>query len=296
MPRHPIRVVAQRTGLTTAAIRAWERRYGAVRPVRSDGGQRLYTDGDVARLTTLRELTDSGRPIGMVAGLSDDEAAALLSEDRAASLVHRAPSASDPDETVEQAFRAMLTFDAKALENVLWHSAMVDGARPFIVGVVVPFLARIGDGWLAGSLSPAQEHMAVEVVDQILDRLAEHVRRDGGPKLIVATLPGETHSIGGRLVQVIAALDGWHVTQLGADLPPKDIAFAASAVGAAAVGISVVVADDPDAVVSHLERLREFLRPRIALFVGGRGAFEIADRLPGGVVLQHDLDGLPIPR
>lgn len=53
---HPVRVVAQRTGLTPDLLRAREKRYGAVRPVRSVGGQRHYTDeigahayGDVIR-------------------------------------------------------------------------------------------------------------------------------------------------------------------------------------------------------------------------------------------------------
>ncbi|MDT8340232.1 MAG: MerR family transcriptional regulator, partial [Longimicrobiales bacterium] len=48
-PRHPIRVVADRTGLNPTLLRAWERRYGVVDPGRSDGGQRLYSDADVAR-------------------------------------------------------------------------------------------------------------------------------------------------------------------------------------------------------------------------------------------------------
>ena len=65
--RHPIRVVAQRTGLTPATIRAWERRYDAVAPTRSEGGQRVYTDLDVQRLRTLKALTDAGRGISMVA-------------------------------------------------------------------------------------------------------------------------------------------------------------------------------------------------------------------------------------
>lgn len=84
LPRHPIRVAAQRTRLTPATIRAWERRYDAVAPTRSAGSQRLYSDLDVERLRTLQELTGAGRSISMVAGLSDEAAADLLSEDRAA--------------------------------------------------------------------------------------------------------------------------------------------------------------------------------------------------------------------
>jgi len=80
-PRHPIRVVAQRTGLTPATLRAWERRYGAVDPGRSDAGQRLYSDRDLERLTVLRTLTEAGRPISMVAALSAQEATDLMLED-----------------------------------------------------------------------------------------------------------------------------------------------------------------------------------------------------------------------
>ena len=60
-PRHPIRVVARRTGLTPAVLRAWERRYKVVEPSRSEGGQRLYSDLDVRRLAVIAQALE-GRP------------------------------------------------------------------------------------------------------------------------------------------------------------------------------------------------------------------------------------------
>ena len=48
--RHAMRLVILRTGLTADLLRAWEKRYGAVTPMRSHGGQRLYSDADVERL------------------------------------------------------------------------------------------------------------------------------------------------------------------------------------------------------------------------------------------------------
>ena len=60
VPRHPIRVVAERTGLTPATLRAWERRYGAVEPRRSDGAQRLYSDEDIQRLRLIARLSSVG--------------------------------------------------------------------------------------------------------------------------------------------------------------------------------------------------------------------------------------------
>jgi MerR family transcriptional regulator, light-induced transcriptional regulator len=41
---------ARRVGVTPELLRAWERRYGLLQPVRSSGGFRLYTDEDAERV------------------------------------------------------------------------------------------------------------------------------------------------------------------------------------------------------------------------------------------------------
>src|SRR6476661_3084343 len=82
--RHPIAVVAERTGLSQDVLRVWERRYGVVTPKRGPGGQRLYSDADVERLALLHAATRAGRGIGQVAGLTTHAIAALVDEDSAA--------------------------------------------------------------------------------------------------------------------------------------------------------------------------------------------------------------------
>ena len=56
--RHPIQVVAKRTGLTADVLRVWEKRYAVVEPGRSSGGHRLYSDVDVERLGLLESVPD----------------------------------------------------------------------------------------------------------------------------------------------------------------------------------------------------------------------------------------------
>ena len=56
-PRHPIQLASRRTGLTAAVIRAWERRYEAIRPSRSATRRRLYSDAEIEKLgTSVGEL------------------------------------------------------------------------------------------------------------------------------------------------------------------------------------------------------------------------------------------------
>ena len=72
LPRHPIAVVSQRTGLSQDVLRAWERRYGVFEPARSDGGFRLYSDADEERAKAMHRLIDEG--------LSAAQAAAAVRE------------------------------------------------------------------------------------------------------------------------------------------------------------------------------------------------------------------------
>jgi len=291
-PRHPIRVVARRTGLTPATIRAWERRYDVLEPERSEGGQRLYSDQDVDRLDTLRQLTDGGRSISSVARLPAEEAKALLLEDRAAAVpVHAAPPGASLQAWIDQAYDLVRSLDDDGLERILWRAFTTLGAHRFLGGVVTPLLWKIGSGWAEGDVSPAQEHLASEVIDRVLAELTDRsLPTTNGTRLVVATLPGERHGLGARLVAVAAALQGWSAKNLGTDLPPTEIAAAATTLGAKAVAISVVTSEIVRDTIAALEELRTLLPRDVALWVGGRASKLLAEsRLPDGI---HVLPGV----
>lgn len=62
---------ARLSGITATTLRAWQRRYGLLKPERTDGGHRLYSDEDVQQaLKILRShVSAPGRPRpGDVAG------------------------------------------------------------------------------------------------------------------------------------------------------------------------------------------------------------------------------------
>jgi methanogenic corrinoid protein MtbC1 len=226
-----------------------------------------------------------------VAGLEDEAVTALLLEDRAAVASAGFPvSSAEPGDQIDQVYARILAFDARGLEKILWRAAMTLGARRFVDDLVGPLLTRVGLAWRAGELSPSQEHMGSEVVDRILERLTEPSRSSDGPKLIVATLPGERHGLGARLVSTSAVLEGWSVTYLGTDLPEVEIVAAAEAIDAVAVAISAVSHEDLGKTIGSLATLRELLDPSVDILLGGGAAASLGSKgLPDGVTL---LDGL----
>jgi DNA-binding transcriptional MerR regulator/methylmalonyl-CoA mutase cobalamin-binding subunit len=299
--RHPVRVVSRRTGLTPATLRAWERRYGAVKPLRSDGGQRLYSDVDIERLTILRELTDRGRSIGLVADLSTTDASSLLAEDRRATPASHDPVEADTftagtADLVAEGLRLAVVMDGEGLQALMRRSAVALGATAFLDRVVAPFLHAIGDGWTKSEIGPAQEHLASEIVESVLSWLAAPAMDAAeGPVLVVGTLPGEQHRLGARLVAAVAAFEGWQVRYLGVDLPGAELARGAKLVGAKVVALSAVGGAATPEAVEALKEMRAGLAPEVRVILGGRSASDLYSkvRLPGVAVIQ-DLNGLRV--
>ncbi len=295
-PRHPIAVVAERTGLSQDVLRIWERRYGAVRPQRAAGGRRLYTDADIERLGLLHAATRAGRSIGQVAPMSTDALLALVGEDAEARArsVRTMIGTSDAAALVETALALTQSLNAPALDERLRRGAAFVGLPAFVESVAAPLLRRIGEEWHAGRLSPAHEHLASSVLhDIIVETMRAFPRRDGARGVLVATPAGERHSIGAALVGAAAAVAGWNVLYLGADLPALDIADAARAAGVHMVAVSIVYVDDRDRVMREMRALRSRLAPEITLVAGGAGASALAaELLAMGVRVESGVPGL----
>jgi methylmalonyl-CoA mutase cobalamin-binding subunit len=279
-------VVEERTGLTQDVLRVWERRYNAVSPGRSIGGQRRYSDADIERLRLLRALTRGGRSIGQVADRPTADLARLAREDAAARIPGETSSGDvawgRAPEFVEQAVAHARALDGIRLDAGIRRALALFGLPVFLEAVATPILRRIGDEWHAGRLTPAQEHLASAALhDLIAESTRGMVADEGAPRLLVATPAGERHAIGASLVGATAAAEGWQVISLGADLPATDIADAADRTGATVVAVSLLYIDDADRAVGELRALRAQLPAGIELLAGGPGAVALADALAG---------------
>lgn len=298
---HPIRVAARRTGLTPHVIRAWEKRYGAVRPRRTETNRRLYSQEDVERLTLMRRSTLLGRSIGQIAMLSTAELRRLVAEDEAAQSASEpvgapaiAPTTGYGATILNACLEAAKGLDSNRLLHEL-EVAVVTLSRPVLMAeVVVPLMEALGNGWREGSVRVAQEHLATAVVRTFVGGLnGAHHLPENAPHIVFTTPSGQVHEMGALLAAVTAAADGWRATYLGPNLPADEIAGAARQSQARAVALSITYpADDPH-VASELKKLRTFLPETTRLIVSGRGASgykSVLDEI--GAIQPNDLDTL----
>ena len=283
-PRHPIRIVAERTGLTPEVLRAWERRYKVVRPGRGSGGHRLYSDADILRLSLLAKVAARGRGVASSAALPLEELHRLVAEDGELGR----PESATATACRTEAMAAVEALSPIPLRAALRRGLLTLGAVAFLDEVLGPLLTEIGEAWKAGRIGVAHEHAASVTVSQLLGWMIEELApAGGGPQVVLATTAGERHALGAQMAGVAAALDGWKVTCLGADLPAGQIVAAAERNRAEVVGLSIVHAAGRGEASGEVTRIRKGLRESVPLLIGGRAAREL--RVGAGVTTVRDL-------
>jgi DNA-binding transcriptional MerR regulator/methylmalonyl-CoA mutase cobalamin-binding subunit len=278
-PTYSLGAVARLTGLSPHVLRAWERRYGAVQPLRTAGGTRRYRDADVARLRRLRAAVAAGHPIGEVAHASDEELQRRLD------LVP-----TQPEPPLGPLLDAIERLDAAAAERLLATQLAVLGPPRFVRLVASPLLHEVGRRWETGSFCIASEHLASAILRSLLGAALRHTRAAAqAPPVLFTTLPGEQHELGALMAAVTAVDAGGHPVFLGGNLPVDEIAEAAESVGAAAVAVGVCRVNGGE-LGAALAALRAALPPHVELWLGGPGSAGLPR--PPHVALVPDSDEL----
>ncbi|TFG39341.1 MAG: cobalamin B12-binding domain-containing protein [Candidatus Aminicenantes bacterium] len=297
-PRHPVRVVSERTGLSPHVLRVWERRYQAVAPARSEGSQRLYSDADVERLTLLHRASAGGRNVSQLVPLTNAQLRELISDDDAARTRRVSPASAELPEAqlaVTEAMAAVEALDGDRLNGILKRALLRHGIAVGAEQVIVPLLTLIGERWHAGELPPSHEHLATAIIqhtltDVVHDSAAGPLTR---PRILVATPAGQRHELGAMLVAATAAPLGWNVLYLGQDLPVRDIARAAELGMARVVALSLVYPANDERLAAELKWLTTVLAPQVTLVFGGAAAEGYAEDIPAGkVMVLNSLTGM----
>ncbi|MFO6296136.1 MerR family transcriptional regulator [Rahnella selenatireducens] len=77
MSLYSIGEVARICGINPVTLRAWQRRYGLLKPQRTEGGHRLFNDDDLDSIRTILGWINRGIPVGQVKSLLEGKVEAL---------------------------------------------------------------------------------------------------------------------------------------------------------------------------------------------------------------------------
>ncbi|MFI5625570.1 MerR family transcriptional regulator [Nocardioides sp. NPDC051685] len=283
---YTIKHAAQQVGITTATLRAWERRYGVIAPHRSESGYRLYGDHDVAVLRSMKDLVDQG----WSAALAAAEAVRLDRAQPAPGTAVEATGSGAPthpsSDLAERMTSAAAALDTTDLAVTLDQVFALSSFEAVMTDHVFPALEKLGDAWADGRVSVAGEHLASNAVMRRLAVAYEAAAAYGrGPRIALGTAPLTRHEIGLLAFAVTARRHGMDTDYLGADLPVEDWLGVIDEPALAAVVLAIPTTADIPATAAVVTAICD-RRPGLVVAVGGAQQ----DHAPESAVrLGHDI-------
>lgn len=304
---------ARLTGVPSATLRAWERRYGLVKPVRTEGGYRLYDERGLQLLRAMAALVAAGwsprqaaehlrsdttdspddeqhQPweayLTGAAGGADGDAAGGAAGN--AAFTGRAPDGDAPVARgawdVTALARGAAEMDPAAVGEAV-NRAFAEGSLEQVVDTwLMPALQMLGDQWKAGRVDVAGEHVVSATLHRKLGVAMEAAPTvPHGPRVAVGLARGSHHELGILAFSVLLRRAGVEVVYLGADLPAQHWVSVVQHHDPAAVVIGVPTGTDVLAVRETVAALHA-ARPRLTVHVGGGAQFEVGQ---GTVPLGH---------
>lgn len=232
-----IQVASQLSGVASATIRAWEKRYNAVVPERGDNKHRLYSEKDIEKLALLFRLTEVGQSIGKIAHLQLDQLKEVYS-----TLMHRPyeefqvvtphHERVDFEKMLNNFLIALSAYKLDILSHELEKAINLLTPRDLCLKLLVPLFQEIGKKVARGELSVAQEHtlsalFSFHVGQMISVHYQKKVLKDD--LVLICTPEGELHETGILAATLLCVYYGVKFIFLGSNLPAVSLAEATNA-------------------------------------------------------------------
>ncbi|MGD8570845.1 MAG: MerR family transcriptional regulator [Gammaproteobacteria bacterium] len=277
---YPIRTVSSLTGVNSITLRAWERRYGLIKPIRTPKGHRLYTQNDIDLIQQVLELLDKGISIGQVKDYLKGKGAPAKQE-----------TANDPWSNYQRRMlNAVVRFDINALDQTYNDALSVYPIDLVTRHLILPLLKQLGERWATNEGNVAEEHFfGAYLRNKLGARFHHHTAKQDGPLLVAACLPGEQHEVGLMLFCLSILNQGYRLIYLGADTPFEELITPVERAKADAILLSGAI-DPPATVLSN--KLSELVNNvQVPVFIGGKTAVKFTDDIidAGAIPLGSDI-------
>jgi MerR family transcriptional regulator, light-induced transcriptional regulator len=228
MPLYNIGVVTRLTNITTATLRAWERRYDFPKAKRTSGGHRLYSENDILRLLWVKQKIDEGMQTAQaVNALRHQESTGKIVFDQKQTVV--LPSQRRDDLVLadyqNQLLDSLLHFDSSAADQILGEALTIATPESIILEVVAPVMARTGEAWEHQLIDVAVEHFTTNYLRQkLLMWMLSGPPQMSIPPIILACAPDELHEGSLLILGAFLRRKRYPIAYLGQAVPLQDLA------------------------------------------------------------------------
>lgn len=280
----PIGAVERDTGIGRDTLRIWERRYGFPVPERNTKGERVYSDSQIKLLQLIKRLLDQGMRPGKVVGLNESELNTI-----AQAIQPEQMEVTADQVRLEALIECVANHNTQHLWELLEQTLIEQGMKVFMIDTVAPLVFMIGDKWAKGELKVFEEHFLTRQLTLFLDSVISKmpVKVNSAPVLL-ATLPGEPHSLGLLMLEGLLRERGVLVINLGTEVPMDQLIQASEQYQVKSILLSFSGAYNNNGLRKELIELAERLPQSILIYVGGTGVKRMR-KMPKNILFKSHL-------
>ena len=280
----PIGAVERDTGIGRDTLRIWERRYGFPVPERNTKGERVYSDTQIRLLQLIKRLLDQGMRPGKVVGLNESELNSI-----AQTLKPKQTEVTADQVRLEALIECVASHNTQRLWELLEQTLIQQGMKAFMMDTVAPLVFMIGEKWAKGELKVFEEHFLTRQLTLFLDSVISKmtVKADSAPVLL-ATLPGEPHSLGLLMLEGLLRERGVLVINLGTEVPMDQLTQASEQYQVKSILLSFSGAYNNNGLRTELIELAERLSEDVLIYVGGSGVKRMR-KMPKNILFKSRL-------
>ncbi|HZH61546.1 MAG TPA: MerR family transcriptional regulator [Metabacillus sp.] len=216
-----IKAVSKLLGIQAGTLRAWERRYNMIAPIRNESGHRLYTEDHIKTLKWLISKVSSGFTISQAVNLLETNQVSLHESSEInveGGLIDRSMN------LVDELFLALFQFDENKAHDLLNKAFSIYSIDKVVIEILGTLIVKIGDMWESGEMTTAHEHFASSFLRSRIGMILHTLPLDGFlPKVIAVCGPDETHELGLLIFTLFLRRKGFKVIYLGGSIAEGDI-------------------------------------------------------------------------
>ena len=285
---YTIGTVSKLTGVGTITLRAWERRYELIEPVRKESGHRLYTREHIDHINRITALTARGMRISQIR------------PDMLKSDLTQLPGAEKNTiwaRYIDSMIAAIVSFDEHRLEEIYNEALSLYPIDVLTGNLLKPILVELGSRWALSKGSISEEHFfAFYLRNKLGSRFHHRSQQNTGPRLLLAGLPDEYHEIALLLFGLAAHAEGFRLLLLGASMPLEELAEVAKKSNCNAIVLSGAIEPTQKTLGKNLPDLVQ--QSSVPVFIGGQSSVLACDAINNsgaealGVEIEHGLKRL----
>jgi len=304
---YTIQMASKISGVGVHTIRAWEKRYKALEPVRDASGHRTYSKTDVEKLMLLSELCLLGYTISKVAGLSIPELKEQLvnlgktEESLAAqdfNLINDTKLTIDAGQSLPILLFALKSYKLDIISVELAKLKTMLSSKEFALQILRPLSEALGENFSSGLFTTDQEMAVRSLLKFHMGYNLYHPnerRENSNLNIIVCGMEGDLNDLSLGAVGLLCGYYGFHYTYLGADITYEALSDTAKSLEAnvVIVGPSNVYNQlGKNHFQNYIEKLSLKLSPMAELVVAGKSELEVDKISSKRLVVLKNLDAV----